>query len=114
MFKRKGQSTLEYALIIAVVVAGLVLMQHYVKRGFSGGLKQSADDMGEQFDPAVYTSTWKTTQKSKTQQDIVDRRTTTTFVDLGDDHAGYGQVSERGTEVDEQLESFATAEDVFK
>ena len=31
MLKRKGQSTLEYALIIAVVVAGLLLMQHYVK-----------------------------------------------------------------------------------
>ncbi len=56
MSKRKGQSTLEYAVIIAVVVGGLVMMQHYVKRGYAGKLKSAADDMGQQFDPGRYSA----------------------------------------------------------
>jgi hypothetical protein len=62
MLTRKGQSTLEYALIIAVVVAGLLLMQHYIKRGYAGRLRGAADDMGEQFDPSSYHGNF--TQKS--------------------------------------------------
>ena len=36
MLNRKGQSVLEYVMIVAIVVAGLLLMQHYVKHGYSG------------------------------------------------------------------------------
>jgi len=70
MFNRKGQSTLEYALIIAVVVAGLLLMQHYVKRGYSGRLKSASDEMGEQYDPATYTSNFNINQSSDVQQTV--------------------------------------------
>jgi len=49
--KRKGQSTLEYAVIIAVVVAALVGMQAYIKRGLQGKMKESTDQIGEQFSP---------------------------------------------------------------
>lgn len=48
--KQKAQSTLEYALIVAVVVAGLIAMQIYMKRGVQGKLRSSADDIGAQFD----------------------------------------------------------------
>lgn len=48
--KQKGQSTLEYALIIAVVVAGLFAMQIYMKRGIEGKLRTSTDDIGGQFE----------------------------------------------------------------
>ena len=34
MFNRKGQSTLEYAIIVSVVIGGLLVMQHYIKRGY--------------------------------------------------------------------------------
>ena len=68
MLNRKGQSTLEYALIIAVVVAGLLLMQHYVRRGFAGRLKSASDDMGEQFDPVNYTANWEIEQDSNVRQ----------------------------------------------
>ncbi len=54
MFRRKtkGQSVLEYAILFAVVVAALMVMQILVKRGFMGGLKESADKMGEQYSAA--------------------------------------------------------------
>jgi len=77
MFKRKGQSTLEYALIIAVVVAGLLLMQHYVRRGYAGRLKGASDDMGEQFDPSAYTGNFNITQSSQTRQSVHSRVTRT-------------------------------------
>ncbi|UCG34571.1 MAG: hypothetical protein JSW17_03465 [Candidatus Omnitrophota bacterium] len=46
---RKSQSILEYAILIGVIAAGILVMQSFVKRGFQGGLKDSADKMGEQF-----------------------------------------------------------------
>ena len=70
MLNRKGQSTVEYALIIAVVIAGLLLMQHYIKRGYAGKLKSSADDMGEQFDPVTYSATFNKGENSQTQQTV--------------------------------------------
>lgn len=54
MFKRlkkKGQSTLEYGVIIAVVVAVLLGMQMYLKQRMQGGLRKAADDIGESFSP---------------------------------------------------------------
>jgi len=77
MLNRKGQSTLEYALIIAVVVGGLLLMQHYVKRGYAGRLKSASDEMGEQYDPTTYTGNFTTTQHSKAKQQVVNRQTET-------------------------------------
>jgi len=47
--RRSGQSVLEYTLLIAIVVAALLIMQVFVKRGFQGNLKESADKMGDQF-----------------------------------------------------------------
>lgn len=82
MFKRKGQSTVEYALIIAVVVAGLLLMQHYVRRGYAGRLKSASDEMGDQFDPSTYNANFVFHQESDTNQTVQDRVTTTSH--LGD------------------------------
>lgn len=45
----KGQSILEYAILLGVVIAAILIMQVFVKRGYQGGLKESADKMGEQF-----------------------------------------------------------------
>jgi len=81
MFNRKGQSTLEYALIIAVVVGGLLLMQHYVKRGYSGRLKSASDEMGEQYDPSTYKGNFTISQHSEAKQEVKDRVTSTTQVE---------------------------------
>ncbi len=48
---KKGQGTLEYAIIIAVIVAALIVMQNYVKRGMQGKLRESTDSIGDQFSP---------------------------------------------------------------
>jgi uncharacterized protein (UPF0333 family) len=46
---QKGQSTLEYAALFAVVVGAIIAGQVYFKRGVQGKLKSSADEMGEQY-----------------------------------------------------------------
>jgi len=55
MFKRlrkiKGQSTLEYAVIIAVVIAAVLAMQIYARRALMGGIRDDVDNVGKQFDP---------------------------------------------------------------
>lgn len=61
MKTKKGQSTLEYALIITVVIAALLAINVYMKHGVQGRLKESADDIGKQFDAGGnYSSSWKT------------------------------------------------------
>ncbi len=68
MFKRKGQSTVEYAMIIAIIVGGLLLMQHYVRRGLAGRYRSSSDDLGEQFDPSKYAGEVNVSQSSNVTQ----------------------------------------------
>ena len=47
--KIKGQSTLEYAVLIIIIIGALLSIQAYIKRGIQGRLKQATDDVGEQF-----------------------------------------------------------------
>ena len=47
---KKGQSTLEYAALIAVVVAAIVAINLYMQRGIQGHLRSNADDIGTQYD----------------------------------------------------------------
>ncbi len=49
--KKKGQSALEYAILITIVIAALLTIQMYIKRGVQGRLKSSSDDIGDQFSP---------------------------------------------------------------
>lgn len=60
MFDRKikntrAQTSLEYAVIIACIVAALLAMQVYIKRGIAGRLRSAADDIGQQYDPGNTT-----------------------------------------------------------
>jgi len=70
VLNRRAQSTLEYAVIIAVVVAGLIAMQAYMKRGLQGKLRQASDEIGEQYSPGKTTGT-TTTQSSVTSTESV-------------------------------------------
>jgi uncharacterized protein (UPF0333 family) len=68
---KKGQSTLEYSVIVAVVVAGLIAMQVYIKRGMQGRLRQASDDIGEQFSPGYTTSNYTTTSNVTSNESTV-------------------------------------------
>lgn len=54
--KKMAQSTLEYAVLVVVVIAALLSIQNYLKRGIAGKIKSSTDDISsEQYDPARTT-----------------------------------------------------------
>jgi uncharacterized protein (UPF0333 family) len=65
--KRNGQSTAEYAILIALVVAAAVAMQTYVKRSLQGGIKFAVDKVKKndtatgQYEPDYLESSYGTT-----------------------------------------------------
>ncbi len=67
---KRAQSTLEYGILIAVIVAALVAMQVYVKRGIQGRLRQASDDVGEQFSPGYTTGVTSTTSNVASTETI--------------------------------------------
>ncbi len=48
---RRGQSTLEYIVVIGSLAAALIVMGVYMNRGFQGNVRGFADSVGEQFSP---------------------------------------------------------------
>lgn len=58
----KGQSIFEYVMILAIVVAGLMSMQIYMKRAVEGRLRASMDEVGELYSPGKTTSIFVTEQ----------------------------------------------------
>ena len=73
MIGRKGQSTVEYAVLIVVVIAALLAMGIYMKRGTMGKLRESTNQIGEQFAPLGttndYTRTYTSTRNEFTGND---------------------------------------------
>ena len=47
--KNTAQSTIEYVIVFSLIVAALFGMQVYLKRGMSGKMKSSADEIGGGF-----------------------------------------------------------------
>ena len=56
MLNRKGQSLIEYAVLIVIILGVFVAMKDYIKRGFQGRWKSSVDDLGDQYDPRYINS----------------------------------------------------------
>jgi len=61
--QKRGQSTLEYAVLIVVIIGALLTIQVYMKRGIQGRLKSAADDIGDQYSDGN-TNVLKTTIKN--------------------------------------------------
>ena len=61
MFFKKinGQSTLEYVVMIAVVVGALLFIGIYVHRAMQGKLHDSADQIGEQYEAGTTKSFYR-------------------------------------------------------
>ena len=83
----KGQSTAEYAIIIGVIIAAVVAMQVYVKRGIQGKFKDASDakiavdgggtDYGvnsyKQYEPQYSTTTDMVSTKDVTEKATVSK-----------------------------------------
>ena len=65
---RKAQSTVEYAVLAALVVGALLTMQIYMKRGTMGKLRESADKIGDQFSPTATTTKYTTVRDVKREE----------------------------------------------
>jgi len=52
----KGQSAVEYALLLIIVMGAFVATSFYIKRGIQGRWKGAVDGMGEQYDPTVMST----------------------------------------------------------
>ncbi len=48
---KTGQTIVEYAILLVIVLVVFFVMQSYIKRGMQGRYKSSVDDLGEQYDP---------------------------------------------------------------
>jgi len=110
MFNKKGQSTLEYALITAVVIAGLLLMQHYMKRGYAGKLKSSTDDIGEQYDPSKFSASYTIDNNSATHQVLANKALTQTYTDTGD---GTGRLQHKQSTANETTTAYTADESLY-
>src|SRR5208282_2112768 len=56
MRKRRGQTILEYTIIVIIVLGVMIAMKDYVKRGIQGRWKSATDDFGTQYDPTSLNS----------------------------------------------------------
>jgi Flp pilus assembly pilin Flp len=78
---RIGQSTVEYAVLLAVVAAALIAMQVYVRRGLQGRIRDLADQISPiQYEQDKISSSYTTSQQGTTVQQY-DRGTSRTFQD---------------------------------
>ncbi|UCC95659.1 MAG: hypothetical protein JSW40_02640 [Candidatus Omnitrophota bacterium] len=66
----KAQSTLEYALLVGVVVAVLLGMQNYLKRSMQGRLMVVADEIGDPYSPGQTKRHEEMTTESDTVEHI--------------------------------------------
>lgn len=66
----RGQSIVEYSVIIVIVMAVFLTMQHYIKRGMQGKWKASVDDLGEQYDPRYVNGYVRYTYNSVSNSEI--------------------------------------------
>ena len=90
MKDKKAQSTLEFAVVIMCVVAALLAMQIYLKRGMQGRLRQAADELGSAYSPGNTSSdTWieqsSTTTTTVKTEDYYGDLATTSKIEYSED-----------------------------
>ena len=74
--QKRGQSTLEYAVLIVVIIGALLTIQVYIKRGVQGRLKSAADDIGDQYSDGN-TNEIKTTVRNSSTEETFNAGTAT-------------------------------------
>lgn len=89
--KRKAQSTMEYAVLIIIVIGALLSIQQYLKRGLQGRMRQAADDIGDQYSVGnmnmtrvtrFYSRTNETYKKGVQNTILIDNETTNVLYNI--------------------------------
>lgn len=93
-----GQTILEYATLTVCVIAALLTMNVYVKRGMQGRLRQVADELGSQYDPrstesdeVITTLNSNVTTYVSTRQGADNRLETTTNITSVEEESRSGE-----------------------
>ena len=83
MFGRrtKGQTTLEVVVLIGFVVAALIAMGVYMKRGVQGKLRESTDQVGEQYSAGNTNSVYNTSIDMQQTENMTAGGQVTTTID---------------------------------
>ena len=62
---KRAQSTLEFSIVIFAIVAALLAMQVYIRRGLQGRMRSSVDELSvQQYEPGKTVSDITITQNS--------------------------------------------------
>jgi uncharacterized protein (UPF0333 family) len=85
----KGQSTVEFGVLLVVIVTALVAMQFYLRRGIQGRLRSGVDSLGEQYDP----------EKSRSEFTINHTKTGVKLVNVTTQNGWYTQQSQQNVTV---------------
>ena len=78
--QKRGQSTLEYAVLIVVIIGALLTIQVYIKRGVQGRLKSAADDIGDQYSDGN-TNVVQTIIRNGTTDELFNTGTASTSIE---------------------------------
>ncbi len=68
---KRGQTVLEYVVLIIIVLGALLAISNYFKRGLQGRWKAAMDDMGDQYDPRVADTSLRHTLVQTTNTSII-------------------------------------------
>jgi len=74
MRNHKGQTILEFTVIIIIILGVLITMKDYIKRGVQGRWKSATDDFGDQYDPQFVNSNivYATQSNSVSQVSVIN------------------------------------------
>ena len=67
---KRGQTSVEYAVLIIIVIGSFIAIQSYMKRGIQGRWKSAVDDLGDQYDPRTAITNVRHTLLSTTNTTI--------------------------------------------
>lgn len=68
---KRGQTSLEYAVLLIIVIGAFIAIQNYMKRGVQGRWKSAVDDLGDQYDPRTAVTDVRHTLSSTTNTTII-------------------------------------------
>jgi len=76
---KQGQTTVEYVIIVVIVLGAFLAIQNYAKRGIQGRWKASIDELGDQYDPRFAKTSIRHTIMTNTDTSILATPTANGF-----------------------------------